>query len=89
MYRQEDTESCAKEDHKEVVTEQSDESLDIFERLKKEVQLDVETGIGYCMNRDFYLEVLKDYMNGNKNMNLEELFEKKDWENYPPRPWQL
>lgn len=83
MYRQEeDTESCAKEDHKEVVTEQSDESLDIFERLKEEVQLDVETGIGYCMNRDFYLEVLKDYMNGNKNMNLEELFEKKDWENY-------
>ena len=58
------------------------EKKDILERLKEETQLDVETGISYCMDRDFYLELLKDYMDSDKNTDLEDLFEKKDWKNY-------
>lgn len=60
----------------------TDEKKDILLRLKEEAQLDVEIGIGYCMNRDFYLEVLKDYLNSDKKADLENLFEKKDWGKY-------
>lgn len=62
--------------------QQADEKKDILERLKEETRLDVETGISYCMDRDFYLELLKDYMDSDKNTDLEDLFEKKDWKNY-------
>lgn len=42
----------------------------------------METGISYCMNRDFYLDVLKDYLDSDKKTDLEDLFGKKDWGKY-------
>ncbi len=71
VYRQKEDAEC-----------QIKEDKDIFERLKEEAQLDVETGIGYCMNQDFYLEVLKDFANAGKDTELEELFQQKDWNKY-------
>ena len=71
MYHQKEDAEC-----------QLQEEEDVLKRLKEEAKLDVETGIGYCMNRDFYLEVLKDFANASKDTELEELFQQKDWNKY-------
>ena len=43
----------------------------------------VKEGLSYCMDdTDFYLEVIQDYLAGDKKEVLETTFAKKDWKNY-------
>ena len=45
--------------------------------------IDVELGMSYCMDdEDFYREVLEECVNSDKSDELEDLFNKGDWENY-------
>lgn len=44
---------------------------------------DVSIGLGYCMNdEDFYLDILREFCNGQKSDTLTDSFEKGDFENY-------
>ena len=45
--------------------------------------LDIQTGLAYCMNEeDFYVDMLKEYVKGDKTSTLDEFFDKQDWSNY-------
>ena len=60
-----------------------DEKQDVMQRLHDITELDIQTGLGYCMNEDeFYVEILKEYMKADKVSTLEQCFRVKDWENY-------
>ena len=52
-----------------------------FENLKD--ILDTETGLGYCMNdKDFYREMLVEYIKSDRRADLEGSLEKNDIESY-------
>ncbi len=61
---------------------QNDENADVMQRLASIPELDVNTGLGYCMDRDFYEEVLREYMLADKEDKIEQFFNEKDWNNY-------
>ncbi|MGN0407393.1 MAG: ATP-binding protein [Bacteroides sp.] len=61
---------------------QNDENTDVMQRLASIPELDVNTGLGYCMDRDFYEEVLREYMLADKKDKIEQFFNEKDWNNY-------
>ena len=45
--------------------------------------LDVATGLGYCMNdKSFYREMLAEYIQNDRSADLENFFDKNDFENY-------
>jgi response regulator RpfG family c-di-GMP phosphodiesterase len=59
------------------------DSDEAFEMLASKANIDIDTGLGYCLNdMDFYKSVLKEYLTGEKSNYLNECFEKEDWENY-------
>ncbi len=65
------------------IGEQAERELNKLEKLAKETSIDLETGLGYCMNdEDFYIEMLKTYVDGKKNEVLEECLRQDDWKNY-------
>ncbi len=46
-------------------------------------ELDVATGLGYCMNDNgFYIEMLKEYIQSDKESDMKKFYEQKDWSNY-------
>ena len=46
-------------------------------------ELDVATGLGYCMNDDgFYIEMLKEYIQSDKESDMKKFYGQKDWNNY-------
>ncbi len=46
-------------------------------------ELDIATGLGYCMNDNgFYIEMLKEYVQSDKESDMKKFYEKKDWYNY-------
>ena len=46
-------------------------------------ELDVKTGLGYCMeSKMFYTEMLNDFSDGKKDEELAEFLQKEDWDNY-------
>lgn len=54
-----------------------------WEQLKAVEALDTQTGLEYCMNDEtFYIEILQDYMQGNKAAELNALYEAGDWKGY-------
>lgn len=56
---------------------------DPMRQLEKLDGLDVNTGLTYCMNEtDFYLDMLKEYLNSDKASKLELFFAQEDWDNY-------
>lgn len=45
--------------------------------------IDTRVGINHCMNdREFFIDVLVEYVNKRKDINLQKFFDEKDWENY-------
>ena len=59
-----------------------DEKKDVMQRLKEMPELDVQTGLIYCMDEDFYQEILNDYAQSDKLDELERFFGARDWNNY-------
>ena len=62
-----------------------DESeTDPMQQLEKLEGLDVQTGLVYCMNeKEFYVEMLKEYMKSeDKASKIEKFFVEEDWNNY-------
>ena len=60
----------------------ANETGDVMERLEKLPELDVQTGLIYCVDKDFYEEILREYMKEDKATVLEEYFAARDWNNY-------
>ena len=62
-------------------TEES--QTDQMQQLIQMEGLDVKTGLLYCMDEeDFYLEILKDYMQADKVSTMKQFFAEEDWDNY-------
>lgn len=55
---------------------------DVMKCLGDIPELDVQTGLVYCMDEEFYEEMLKEYMHGDKEALLNQFFEAKDWNSY-------
>ena len=55
---------------------------DIIQCLEEIPELDVNTGLTYCMDKDFYKDMLKEYIQSEKTASIEQYFESKDWDNY-------
>lgn len=61
---------------------QSNGAGDVMQCLEEISELDVQTGINYCMDREFYQEMLKEYVQADKTAGMEQFFHARDWENY-------
>ena len=55
---------------------------DIFQSLEQISELDVQTGLRYCMDEKFYEEILREYVQSDKTAGLEQFFDARDWDNY-------
>ncbi len=54
-----------------------------MKRLQEIPALDLSTGLSYCMNDDsFYLELLQEYINPEKEEKLRRFYASEDWDNY-------
>ena len=58
------------------------EAGDVMQYLREIPELDVQTGLRYCMDEEFYKDILKEYMQADKLDKLEQFFAAKDWNNY-------
>ncbi|MGN0167604.1 MAG: response regulator [Acetatifactor sp.] len=59
------------------------EKKDVMARIREIEELDVETGLGYCMNEEeFYEDMLREYMKADKVSKLRQFFESEDWNDY-------
>lgn len=71
------------EESRQMPEEEESSPQDVMHSLKEIEELDVNMGMGYCMNDEaFYTDILSDYMQADKVETLEQYFENKDWENY-------
>lgn len=61
---------------------QNEDTRDILQRLESIPELDVKTGLSYCMGQEFYEDVIKDYVVEDMSEQLLQFFEAKDWSNY-------
>ena len=90
QYPEERIESTQDDEKKQETSEQHigsafglKENTGILQDIKGVTELDIETGLLYCMNdEDFYAEMLREYMKGDKAEVLEQFFDAKDWSNY-------
>lgn len=58
------------------------EPEDFMQCLEGITELDIQTGLSYCMNKEFYEEMLKEYVKADKTAKIEQFFEAADWDNY-------
>lgn len=58
------------------------ETGDVMERLEQLPELDVQTGLIYCVDEEFYEEILREYMKADKADVLEQYFAERDWDKY-------
>lgn len=58
------------------------EEKDVMQCLEEMPELDVKTGLRYCMNSEFYQEILQEYIRSDKLTELERFFDARDWSNY-------
>lgn len=63
-------------------TIQNNEKKDFIQSLEEIPDLDVKTGLGYCMNKEFYEDMLKEYIKNDKVAKLAQFFEAQNWEEY-------
>lgn len=54
----------------------------VMQSLREMPELDVETGIAYCMNEEFYEEILKEYVRLDNIDSMQQFMNAKDWDNY-------
>ena len=53
-----------------------------FPRLLQISDIDTETGLGYCMDQEFYVDMIHEYVNSDKKQMLLDYFAADDWKNY-------
>lgn len=58
------------------------ENITVMERLQSLGEIEVKTGLRYCVDEEFYLEVLREYIGEEKSKELQGFLEKEDWDNY-------
>lgn len=58
------------------------EPKDAIQCLEELPELDVPTGLRYCMDKEFYIEILQEYIRSDKLAELERFFDARDWNNY-------
>lgn len=58
------------------------ENNDVMQSLEAIPELDVQTGLSYCMDEEFYIEMLKEYIHADKLSALGQFFDAGDWNNY-------
>ena len=58
------------------------ETKDVMQCLEEMPELNVQTGLTYCMDKEFYQEILNDYAQSDKAVELERFFAARDWNNY-------
>ncbi|MGN1187955.1 MAG: response regulator, partial [Lachnospiraceae bacterium] len=61
---------------------QGNESCDVMQAVESIPDIDVQTGIKYCMDKDLYEEVLIEYIQADKSAQINQYFDAKDWKNY-------
>lgn len=67
----------------ELKEESPDAAFRLPEGLRRVPGLDVDAGLGFCLNNEeFYLNVLREYLKGEKSRNLNEALEQGDFEQY-------
>lgn len=70
-------------DRVEQQTELPDEEPeDFMQGLESIPELDIQTGLRYCMDQGLYEEILQEYIQTDKADKLEQFFDAKDWDNY-------
>lgn len=56
---------------------------DQMNRLREVKELDLATGLSYCMkDESFYLELLQEYIHPEKTEKLQQFYDSEDWNNY-------
>lgn len=59
------------------------EGAEPLQRLEQLEGLDVKTGLTYCMNEeDFYIEMLQEFLQADKESQLKHFLAEEDWDNY-------
>ena len=62
------------------IDEPEEDPMLLLEQLEG---LDLQTGLAYCMNeKDFYVDMLKEYLKADKASKIKQFFAKEDWNNY-------
>lgn len=61
---------------------QSNGVIDVMQCLEEVPELDVQTGLSYCMDKEFYEDMLKEYVQADKAATLKQFFDTGDWSNY-------
>lgn len=81
--RQDEERSFEDEHQKEQRKEESQGGEDSFVQLLEATgELDVKTGLVYCLDEEFYKEMIREYKKADKTAALQQAYEMKDWNNY-------
>ncbi|MDY5576048.1 MAG: response regulator [Lachnospiraceae bacterium] len=85
-FKEEDLQEILVEYLGEKSTQQKDvlhtEDKDVMQCLGEIPELDIKTGLTYCMDNEFYEEMLREYMQANKVTEIDRFLDEKDWKNY-------
>lgn len=60
----------------------SKEPQNVMQSVEGIPDLDVQTGLKYCMDKELYEEVLIEYIQADKSAQINQYFDAKDWINY-------
>ena len=64
------------------VDSQSGKDRNVLQCLKEMPELDVQTGLKYCMDEEIYQEMLYEYIKADNVEAIDQLFAAQDWKNY-------
>ena len=64
------------------VDSQSGKDRNVLQCLKEMPELDVQTGLKYCMDEEIYQEMLYEYIKADNVEAIDKLFAAQDWKNY-------
>ena len=59
-----------------------EEKDDLMQRLGEVADLDVKTGLTYCMDQSFYEEILREYIQSDNAAQMSQFFDARDWNRY-------
>lgn len=60
----------------------SGKDRNVMQCLKEMPELDVQTGLKYCMDEEIYQDMLHEYIKADKVEAIDKLFAAQDWKNY-------
>ena len=79
-----DEECSFKDEHQKEQRKEEPQGIeDGFVQLLEDTgELDVKTGLVYCLDEEFYKEMIREYTKADKTAALQQAYEMKDWNNY-------